>query len=238
MTVWTLVTGGAKHLGAEICRTLSSQGHSLVIHFNNSQKEAEELAAACRAKGGLAETLQGDFTDLKSTQDFIGRYLSLFDNTAYLINNMGNYLVKSALQTAPDEWIAIFQNNLHAPFLLAKGLCASLKRHRGAIVNLGVAGLQALRADIYSTGYTSAKLSLLMLTKALARELAPDQVSVNMVSPGYLDSSADLPKDPAQLPMGRLGLSSEVTRLIAYLIHPDNRYITGQNIEVAGAVRL
>ncbi|MCE5317211.1 MAG: SDR family oxidoreductase [Parachlamydia sp.] len=235
---WTLVTGGAKRLGAEICRTLAGQGHSIVVHFRTSQREAEEVAAFCRTLGVDAETLHGDFSTRKSTEDFLSRYLERFSDTQYLVNNVGSYLKAPASETTMEEWEAVFQSNTHAPFLLMRGLAESLKRHQGAVVNLGIAGLETCRADLYSTAYTSAKLSLLKLTRSLAREWAPFHVRVNMVSPGYLENAVDLPQDPASLPMRRPATLSEVCTMIAYLFSPDSNYITGQNIEIAGGVRL
>lgn len=238
MLKWTLVTGGAKRLGAEICRTLAAEGHSLVIHYNTSGREAEEVAAVCRRFGIQAETLQGDFATRSSAEDFMARYLSRYSETQYLVNNVGNYLKMSAAETSVTEWEALFQNNAHTPFLIMRALSEPLKRHQGAIVNLGIAGLEKIQADQCSTAYSCAKLSLLLLTRSLAREWAPFHLSVNMVSPGYLENSIDLPQDLSLLPMRRAGSLKEVSRLIAFLLHPDSRYITGQNIEVAGGVRL
>lgn len=235
---WTLVTGGAKRLGAEICRTLARQGHSLVIHYRTSQKEAEEVAAYCRNLGVKAETLQGDFVSRGSTEEFLTRYLSHFSETQFLVNNVGSYLTAPASETTLEEWEALFQSNANAPFAIIKSLAEPLKRHQGAIVNLGIAGLESSRADLYSTAYTCAKLSLLKLTRSLAREWAASQVRVNMVSPGYLENAVDLPRDLASLPMRRPAALSEVSGMIAYLLSSDSRYITGQNIEIAGGVRL
>lgn len=235
---WTLVTGGAKRLGAEICRTLARKGHSLVVHYRSSQKEAEEVADYCRSLGAEAETLQGDFVTGKSTEDFIERYLERFPETQFLVNNVGSYLTAPASETSIEEWEALFQCNTHAPFAIIKGLSKSLKHHEGAVVNLGIAGLESSRGDVYSTAYTCAKLSLLKLTRSFAREWAASQLRINMVSPGYLENAVDLPQNPASLPMRRPATLQEVASMIAYLLSSESRYITGQNIEIAGGVRL
>ena len=95
-----------------------------------------------------------------------------------------------------------------------------------------------MRADVYSTAYTMTKASLLLLTKSLALELAPDQVRVNMISPGYLEDSVDLPMDLSKIPMQRPAKSEEVADVIAFLLSDKAYYLTGQNIEVAGGTRL
>lgn len=235
---WTLVTGGAKRLGAEICRTLAGQGHHLVIHYNKSKQEAIEVADACKEMGVHAEYLHGDFSTGDSTQAFLNAYLAKFESTENLINNVGNYRIDSALNTPAEDWYSLFQTNLHAPFKLIQGLSPSLAINKGSIINLGVAGIEAVRADTYHTVYGLTKLSLWMLTKSLAKELAPSLVRVNMVSPGYLDNSSDLMNNGSSLPMKRACTLREVADVIAFLLKQDNNYITGQNIEVSGGVRL
>src|ERR1700730_7804943 len=126
MTHWTLVTGGAKGLGAEICLTLAAEGYPLVIHYRSSREEAEKVAAECRQLGVEAECLQGDFSSLETTRQFIEAYRSRFPSTANLINNVGNYLIKSAGQTTLEEWYSLFQTNLHAPYELIQALLPSI----------------------------------------------------------------------------------------------------------------
>lgn len=230
---WTLVTGGAKGLGAEICRTLASEGYSLIIHYNESQSTAEEVADECRSRGAEAEILQGDFSTNAEIEDFSRRYIQQYPDTKFLINNVGPYLVKSAMETTLEEWQRIFQTNLNPSFILTKALSQSLKKNKGALVNVGVAGLQAFRADSYSSAYSAAKTSLYSLTKSFAKELAPFKVCVNMVSPGYLENSTVLPD---HFPMGRPCSLAEVARVVAFLLKQES--ITGQNIEIAGGIRL
>ncbi len=235
---WTLITGAAKRLGAEICRHLAARGHNVVIQYQHSHKEALALREECLSQGYRVEIVQGDFTSLESTLDFADACLKKFPDIKFLVNNVGNYLVKPALETKCQEWVSIFQNNVHVPFFLTRAFIEPLKLNQGAIINLGIAGLSSLRADKYSPCYTAAKASLLSWTKSLALELAPDQVRVNMVSPGYLDISEDLPKDISKIPLHRAGSCAEVAEVISFLLDDKNRYITGQNIEVAGGIRL
>ncbi len=235
---WTLVTGGGKRLGAEICRTLAKQGYSVVVHYNTSAEDAHAVVKECRAYGVEADCIQGDFSTPQSTEEFIARYLQKFHMTAHLINNVGNYLVKSGLHTATGEWTHLFQTNVHAPCALMQALAPSIIQQRGAIVNIGTVGVQSIAANMNATAYRASKQSLWMVTRSLAAELAPSHVSVNMVSPGYLDISVDLPQDVSRLPMHRPGTCSEVARVVAFLLDPASAYITGQNIEVAGGVAL
>lgn len=233
---WTLVTGGSKRLGAAICLSLAKQGYPILVHYRNSQLEAMTIAAECRKLGVDAEAIQGDFSSLESTMDFIKICLKRYPKIKTLINNVGNYLVKSAESTTPEEWNALFQANVNAPFALCHSLLSSLKACGGNIINIGVVGINNIHADIKRTAYMSTKMSLLMLTKSLARELASSQVRVNMVSPGYLDNAVDLSE--ARMPMQRPASLEEVIKVISFLLDEKNSYITGQNIELGGGLGL
>lgn len=232
--MWTLVTGGAQRLGAALCMALAEKGHSVVVHYNHSQQEALEIVARCQAIGRQAAAIQGDFNSPTNVKEFVQRYLHQFSETVALINNVGNYLIGSALHTSPEDWINLFQVNLHTPFILTQALVPSLIRHRGQIIHIGVSGLKPHAAHTYSTAYTLTKEALWGLTLATARELAPQGIRVNMVSPGQLDISVD--RHP--IPMHRSGYCWEVCRVVSFLLDPESAYITGQNIEVAGGLGL
>lgn len=234
---WTLVTGGAKGLGAEICLTLAKEGLPVLIHYRSSHREASEIVEICR-QYAPAGKIQGDFSNSDSLNQFNETLHQQSYEVKNLINNVGSYLVKPALDYTQEELSQLFQTNLYAPYALIQSLIPGLKKLQGNIINIGVAGINALRADTYSIAYTMAKTSLGMLTKSLAKELAPSFVKVNMVSPGYLENAVDLPKDPSSLPMKRPAVFREVADVIAFLLKEENSYVTGQNIEIAGGVRL
>lgn len=230
---WILVTGAAQGLGASIAEALLRAGYSVVIHYRKSEKEAEHILK----NGGKIAKIQGDFSSLESVNDFIRRYRKQFPDTQGIVNNVGNYLIASASQTTEEQWLSLFQTNLHAPFFLMRALLPSLRKHRGNIVNIGTVGLNTLKANTYSTAYTISKSALWLLTKALAKELAADEVRVNMVSPGILENAIDI-KDFPHLPMKRSATLKEVADIVTFLFDPKTSYITGQNIEIAGGFGL
>lgn len=234
---WILVTGGAKRLGAVICQTLAQNGYNIVVHYKESKGEAEEVAALCRNYNVKAEILHGDFSSMDGLEVFTKDYLHRYSDTQHCVHNVGQYSIGSTLETPLAVWLELFQTNLFAAVKLAQVFIPSLKSRKGSLVYLGFAGVGSLKADNYCTAYSCAKQALLMITKSLAKELASDDVRVNMVSPGYIDNAVDLP-DLGRLPMKRAATCQEVARLVAFLIDPASAYITGQNIEVAGGVRL
>lgn len=231
------MTGGALRLGSSICKTLAQRGHHPVIHYRHSLEQAEETAAQCRAFGVEADIIEGDFSTSSGLKSFLEEYTHRFPSTIYLVNNVGNYPLGSTLETSTDIWEDLFLVNLLAPIELIRQLTPSLIDNHGCVINLGVSGLQTSRADTHTPAYTSLKLALLSLTKSWAKELAAHGVTVNMVSPGILDITVN-PPDPSRLPMGRMGTCDEVARVVAFLLEPESNYITGQNIEVGGGIRL
>lgn len=235
---WILITGAAKRLGASLAVSLAQEGYAIAVHYCQSQKEAENVVDQCLSFGVQATSIQGDFSSTDSVQNFIQRYLKQFPQTYALINNVGNYLVKPTLETEIEQMAALFQTNLQAPFAIARALIPSLIENQGQIISLGVSGLNHFSANTYASAYYLSKLGLLGLTRSLAKELAPYNVCVNMVSPGYLENSVDFPNHPNKIPMQRPGTCSEVARVITFLLDPLNHYVTGQNIEVAGGVGL
>lgn len=236
---WVLVTGGARRLGAEVCRAVARRGHDVAVHYRYSEDAARQVAEECRSTGAHSEVIQGDFSSAETTEDFLQRYRERHPSTQHLINNVGNFCDASLIGVSTESLLALFQVNVHVPLLLARGLADSVAALRGSIVNIGVSGLASRAIACYGSAYMVTKQSLWAWTRALALELAPRQVRVNMVSPGQLDISADYsPLDHSYLPMDRPGTAMEVARVVAFLLDDTTSYVTGQNIEVAGGSRL
>lgn len=236
--MWTLVTGGAKRLGAEMCRTLAAKGHSILIHYHTSNQQAEQVVEECLALGVNAACICGNFSSRKGTEIFAQEVLKRYPQVRFLINNVGNYIIKKGTETSIDDWYDLFETNVHAPFILSRAFIPSIKESRGAIINIGTTGIDHIHGDSYSTAYSCTKMALLMLTRSLAKELAPSLVRVNMVSPGYMSTAVDLPEDVSTLPMHRAAIPPEVAQVVAFLLEDSKSYITGQNIEVAGGLNL
>jgi 3-oxoacyl-[acyl-carrier protein] reductase len=231
---WTLVTGSSKGLGRAIALRLAEEGHSLIIHYHHSAELANQTLEKCLAKGVEAKLVQGDF----STQDSVTRFLDKLENVEHLVNNVGHFHIQPGSKTAMETWQSLYQVNFFAPLSLIQGCLPSIKQHRGSILNIGSVGVGVCRADAKFTAYTASKMSLHFLTKSLAKELAPTGVRVNMVSPGEMENSVSKPADPSKLPMGRVATLKETAEAAAFLLKPENHYITGQNIEVGGALAL
>ena len=235
---WTLVTGGAVRLGAQICRALAQSGRHIAIHYRSSKSQALQLCDELRSYPVAAEIIQGDFSQIESTKQFIEEYCARFEQTEALVNNVGNYAVAAASMTSAHMLRDLMQVNTIAPLMIIQGLLASLKQERGRIVNIGMVGVQYACASTHVMAYNMSKLSLNLLTKSLAKELAPDGVCVNMVSPGYIENSVDFPSLTNPIPAGRLAHCQEIAHAVRFFLSKEAAYITGQNLEVAGGVKL
>ena len=153
-----------------------------------------------------------------------------------LINNVGNYEPKPLAELSIEDWDSCIAANLSGAFYCCREATPLLKSSGGQIINLGYAGVDALVGNPDATAYQVSKSGLLVLTKSLATALAPE-VRANMLSPGQLENSIDLPQDlEATLPTGRAGRLDEVADALLWLVAAD--YVTGVNIDVAGGYRL
>ncbi len=218
MSERVLVTGASKRLGALICYELASNGYDLYIHYRTSKKEAEQVREACQKMGVNAEIIGGDLMSIEPPA------------VDHLINNVGVYTKESLLNYSIEEWKECFEVNCFAPFALTRRFLPTLK----SVLNIGVSGLE--NSDRQCSLYRLTKKTLLHVTKMLAAELAPQGIRVNMVSPGQLSISEDLPEDLKSLPMGRATMPSEITEMIVHLLKSPS--ITGQNIDISGGLGL
>ncbi|GAB4190203.1 MAG: bifunctional dihydropteridine reductase/dihydrofolate reductase TmpR [Simkaniaceae bacterium] len=234
---WTLITGGIKGLGKELALGFAKAGRPVAIHYRNDKKAAELVSRQIREMGGKCLVFQGDFSTMSGVEEFLAAYEKENLETSVLINNVGPYFAKSAGETMPETLQWIFQTNFFAPFAAIQKLLPILKKTKGSVINLGYPELESLRARSTASCYVMAKQSLYLLTKSLAKEYRRDHVRINMISPGYLENSVDLPKS-SDLPQGRPVHFSEIVDMALYLCSDKGFSITGQNITVSGGVGL
>ena len=236
-----LVTGAARRLGAEIARHLGSAGYATVVHYHTSTDAAEDVAAAIRAEGGEAWIVSADVTKEQQVAEMFREIDDRYGRLDVLVNNVGTYHVQDVLEVTPARWRYVVEGNLTATYLcchFALRLIRAAEEGR-RVVNLGYASCDRILARPRATAYQLAKTGVLIYSKSLARSLAPEGITVNVISPGHLDNSVDLPEDvAAAVPAGRAGRPEDVLGALDYLLSPAAAYVTGQNIDVAGGFNL
>jgi 3-oxoacyl-[acyl-carrier protein] reductase len=228
-----LVTGSAKGIGRAIVLALAERGFDVAVHYRNSEAEAEQTRLEAGQLGVQAIKLQADITQPLEAQQLVDKAVENLGGLGVLVNNVGDYLKKPIDQFSPDEWRAMLDSNLNAPFYLSQTALGYMNQG-GRIINIGFAGAQNLVARPDITAYTIAKTGLIVYTKSLAVQVAAKGITVNLVAPGVAENSISKPL--AEIPAGRLAQLEELARAVLFFV--DNPYLTGQVVEVAGGFNL
>ena len=233
-----VVTGGARRLGRHLCLSLAPCGYDVVVVYRTSDDDARSLTHEIIEAGGRARALKVDVTDKHAVAAAFAGIAAREGRVDLLVNNVGNYNPQDVTTLDPDVWDQTIAANLSGAYYCCYQALA-LMPAGGNIVNIGMAGLEGIRANTRGADYYVSKTGLLVLTRALAKAYAPRQIRVNMVSPGQLDNSVDLPP-PDEIsrwvPLGRAGTLDDIAQAVHYLL--DAGYVTGVNLDVAGGYRL
>lgn len=234
-----LVTGGAKRVGAAICRRLHAAGANIVIHYRSSLYEALALRAELNdQRENSAFCVQADLLDVVALKSMIGDSIKCFGHLDALVNNASSFYATPLAKVNEVHWNDLMGTNLRAPLFLAQAAADELRRRHGTIVN--IADIHSERPMPGHVLYSAAKAGLVALTKGLAQELAP-QVRVNAISPGVITWPEDQEwqdeevrrKIVAHTLLKREGEPDDIARTVKFLI-ADAPYITGQVISVDG----
>jgi NAD(P)-dependent dehydrogenase (short-subunit alcohol dehydrogenase family) len=233
-----VVTGGARRLGRHLCEVLAARSYAVVVVFRASERDARAVVAALESTGCAARAIQADIASSTQVEALFADIRQRDGRVDLLVNNVGNYNPQDVTALEPAVWDATIASNLSGAFYCCHH-ALSLMPEGGQIINIGMAGLEGIRANRFGADYYVSKTGLLVLTRALASGYADRGIRVNMVSPGHLDNSIDLPNADdlaATIPLGRAGSLRDVSQAVEYLL--DASYVTGVNIDVAGGYRL
>jgi len=234
-----LITGGAKRVGAAICRMLHATGCRLMIHYRSSRGEAEALAAELNGRRADSVGLtQADLLDCAGLPRLVKDTLAKFGRLDVLINNASSFYPTEVGSITEENWTDLMGTNLKAPLFLAQAAADALRHARGAIVN--IADIHAERPMKSYVVYSIAKAGLLALTKSLAHELGP-YVRVNAIGPGPILWPEDDPtfdeterrRIIAHTLLKREGTPEDIARAVRFLIF-DATYTTGHMLTVDG----
>lgn len=234
-----LVTGGAKRVGAAICRRLHAAGASIAVHYRSSRDEAVALAAELNAlRPDSVDLVQGDLLQMQDLPKLVEQAMRHFGRLDALVNNASSFFPKPLGELTEGDWADLMGTNLKAPLFLAQATASELRRNHGAIVN--IVDIHAERPMHGHLLYSVAKTGLAGLTRALAQELAPF-VRVNAVAPGVIlwPEGSDWQDEErrrrivAHTLLKREGEPDDIAKTVHFLL-ADAPYITGQVIAVDG----
>ena len=235
-----LVTGGAGGIGRAIALTLAREGADVGIGYRTSGPAARTVVAQIRAAGGKASAIRGDVTREADVKRLVAGTARALGGLDILVNNVGNFLVKDVEDLTVAEWRDLLDSNVTAAFLCSKHALPHMQRGRwGRIVSLGAAGAYRAHGSKGMAGFYAGKAGIVALSKALAREVGRDGITVNVVSPGIVKDTdltiaqARRRKDP-ETAVGRPGTAQDVANAVAFLCSDEAEFVTGDVLNVTG----
>jgi NAD(P)-dependent dehydrogenase (short-subunit alcohol dehydrogenase family) len=234
-----LVTGAAKRLGRAIARAAAANGADVAITYRNSASEAEAALRELAQHGVEALAVRCDITDEMNVREMVKEVVAVLGGIDVLVNNAANYETAKFEKITVQQWDAIFVSNTRGPFLVSREALPFLRKRRGRIVNMGSLG--GLRPWPTHAHYCSSKAAVHMLTKVMAKALAPE-IAVNAVAPGMIDlgekaAAAFMKRMAKQTPMRRNGTAADIAAAVMFFVTAPS-FITGQILAVDGGLAL
>ena len=239
-----VVTGSSRGIGRAIALELARRGAKVVVNFLNSEQSANEVIEKIKAEGGNAMALRADVSDITQAQELIKSAIDTFGGIDILVNNAGITRDTLIMTMTEEDWDAVQTTNIKSTFNCSKAAIRHMIRKRyGRIINItSVAGQMG---NAGQTNYSASKAGQIGFTKALAREVASRNITVNGIAAGYIDTDiwAKVPEEMREvalnlIPLGRKGLPEEIAYSVAFLASDQASYITGQILGVDGGMAM
>ena len=237
-----IVTGGTRGIGRSIVLALCREGADCAFTYTKSPAAAESLAKEVQNMGRRATPFQLDVRDFEGAKTFIEEVKKEFGRIDILVNNAGITRDKSLMMMNKEDWSGVIETDLTGVFNTSRAcIITFLKQKSGNIVNISsVSGIHPLAGQ---SNYAAAKAGVIGFTKSLATEVAPYNIRVNAVAPGFVatDMTASFAekyreKVMKMIPLGRFGTPEEVAQVVVFLVSDASQYITGQVIQIDGGL--
>jgi NAD(P)-dependent dehydrogenase (short-subunit alcohol dehydrogenase family) len=233
-----LVTGASRGIGAAIAKALAAEGADVAITYEKSAESAAEVVNAIKAKGRRAVAIQADSADAAAVQASVEKTVVELGGLDILVNNAGIFRASELKDMSFADIDALLNVNVRAPIIASKAALAHLNKG-GRIITIGSYFADRVPASILGV-YSASKSALVALTKGLARELGPKEITVNLVQPGSIDtdmnpaSSPFAPRLKQFMALGRYGAPDDIANTVAFLASAKAQYITGSILTVDG----
>jgi acetoacetyl-CoA reductase len=238
------VSGGMGGIGSAVCRRLASAGHTVIAGCLPDYERKNEWLALMRAQGLRVHAAEGDVADFESCTEMFSRVRSAVGPVDILVNNAGITRDSMFKKMTEQDWMAVINTNLNSVFNVTRQVIDGMsERGWGRIIN--ISSVNAIKGQFGQTNYSAAKAGMAGFSKALAQEVVRKGVTVNTISPGYVETDMVMAirkevRDQivAQIPMGRLAKPEEIAAVVAFLASEEAGYITGANISVNGGMHM
>lgn len=238
-----IVTGAGRGIGKAIALGFADAGADLVVAARTAG-DIEATAGEIAGKGRQALAVPTDVRQSDQVDNLVGKAVAQFGRIDILVNNAGGYFVASTTELSEGGWDAIIRENLKSVFLCSKAAAkAMMEQKKGSIIN--IASVVGFRAYSSNAAYAAAKAGIVSFTKTLAADLAPHNIRVNAIAPGFiatpgslqlLEVDEGLKAMVDRIPLGRLGQPEEVAQGVIYLASDASSYVTGQTVLIDGGV--
>jgi 3-oxoacyl-(acyl-carrier-protein) reductase len=237
-----LVTGASGALGRAIAERLAQDGYQLALHYRAGAEQVKELGELLKKRGARAFAVQADVTREPDVVRMVEGIEKELGPLTLVVNNAGLVKDRTITKLSSDDWSLVLDTNLGGAFHVCKAVVQGMReRKHGRIIN--ISSIVGAMGNFGQTNYSASKAGLIGLTKSLAREVARDQVTVNAICPGFMDTpmvrkvpEAVQEKLVAQIPLGRFGEPSAVGEAVLYLAGPGGDWVTGQVLHVNGGM--
>lgn len=239
-----LVTGGSRGIGRAIALELGRLGASVMINYNQSADAAEGVKVEIESAGAKAAIYQADVSDFAQADALVKKTIESFGDLHILVNNAGITRDGLIMTMSESDWDAVIETNLKSTFNCSKPAVRYMMRKRyGRIIN--ISSISGVMGNAGQTNYSASKAGQIGLTKALAREVAARNVTVNAIAPGFIETDIweTVPEDIQKnlidvIPLGRVGEAGEIAQAVAFLASDHAGYITGHVLAVDGGIAM
>jgi len=237
-----VVTGASRGIGRGIALELARQGARVVVNYNSSPDAANEVVAAIQATGGQALAVQADVADLEQATNLIKVASDTYGKLDILVNNAGVTRDNLIMMMSESDWDTVIDTNLKSAWNCCRAAAKAMMRKKyGRIIN--ISSVSGIAGQGGQSNYAASKAGLIGLTKSIAKELAPRNITANVVAPGFIDTEMTavlgeemLAKVDEAIPLGRRGAAEDVAYAVAFLASDHAAYITGQVLSVDGGL--
>lgn len=227
-----LVTGSAKRVGRELLLRIADCGADVVVHYNESEAEAETTADAAREHGVSVMTVEGDITEPKSVDSMFQTIESKLGSVDILVNNVGDFDARHWTEIEWDSWRNVVETTFYGTVLCSRRALPGMRKAKwGRIVNIGFADSDRMHAHPVNFPYFVAKTGVLMFTRMAASDTQDDSITVNAVSPFAVENTVS---DVSTYPRGRAAAFDDVAAPVLFFLSDTASYISGENVAVDG----
>ncbi len=237
-----VVTGGSRGIGRAIALELARQGATVLVNYHSSPDAANEVVAAIESMGSKGQAVKANVAVLDEASELIKQAADTYGKLDILVNNAGITRDNLIMMMKEQDWDDVLDTNLKSCWNCSKAAARiMMKKRYGRIIN--ITSVSGIAGQGGQTNYSASKAGMIGLTKALAKELAARNITVNAVAPGFVDTDMTSPlgeemlkKVDEAIPLGRRGKPEDVAYAVAFLASDQAAYITGQVLSVDGGL--